>query len=85
MDNVPIKVCSGCGAEYSPDALICVDCGGTLVFPADARGHLAPLAEEEAGFLVREGVVDYVKELARELGRNGIRSAIVFHAPGPGT
>lgn len=81
----PIKVCPYCGAEYDAGAQLCADCGGKLVFQTNDRGDIAPLAREEAQALVREDAVGYLRELARELAARGIRSAIVFHAPAPGT
>ena len=85
MNDEPIKICRQCGGEYAPSAEICADCGGELIVAAKNGRDLPPLTAEEAPFLVREGSVAYLKELARELGGNQIRSAIVFHAPGPGT
>lgn len=85
MTNEAIKVCTHCGAEYDASAQVCADCGARLVFRTDERGDIAPLDESQAQALVREGGVDYLRELARELAGQGIRSAIVFHAPGPGT
>lgn len=80
-----IKVCSHCGAEYDASAQVCADCGAKLVFRTDDRGDIAPLSEKEARALVREGSLGYLRELARELAGQGIRSAVVFHEPGPGT
>jgi predicted amidophosphoribosyltransferase len=85
MTDQAIKVCSHCGAEYDASAQVCADCGARLVFRTDDYGDVAPLAEDEAQVLVREGAVGYLRELAREFAAQGIRSAIVFHAPAPGT
>jgi hypothetical protein len=85
MSAEPIKFCTHCGAEYDASAQECADCGGKLAFRTDERGDIAPLSEEEALALVREGSVGYLREVARELAGQGIRSAIVFHAPGTGT
>jgi hypothetical protein len=85
MNDEPFKVCRSCGAEYAPSAQECFDCGGQLVFRGSDGENIEPLSEDEAKSLVREGDVNYLRELAQELGRNGIRSAVVLHAPGPGT
>lgn len=81
----PIKICSHCGAEYDVGAQMCADCGGKLVFRTDDAGDIAPLAPEQAQALVREGAVSYLREVARELAEQGIRSAVVFHEPAAGT
>ncbi len=85
MNQEPFKVCPGCGGEYAASAQVCADCGGTLEFSGNKDGSDIPLTEEEAQAVVREGAVNYLQELARELAGKGIRSAIVFHAPAPGT
>lgn len=85
MNDESYKICRRCGAEYAPSAQECVDCGGELVFRGSGGENIEPLEEKEAAALVREGDATYLRELAQELGKNGIRSAILFHAPGPGT
>lgn len=85
MSSDAVKICSHCGAEYDASAERCADCGEKLVFRTDDHGDIAPLERDEAQALVREGGLRYLKELARELAGQGIRSAIVLHAPGPGT
>lgn len=85
MIGEPIKVCSHCGAEYDASAQVCADCGEKLVFRTDEHGDIAPLEQEKAQALVREGGLGYLRELARELAAAGVRSAVVFHAPAPGT
>ena len=85
MTDQMFKICSKCGAEYAPSALECVDCGGQLVWGGSEGANLEPLPVDEAQFLVRHGAANYLRELARELGKEGIRSAIVFLDPGKGT
>jgi hypothetical protein len=85
MRDQTFKICSKCGAEYAPSALECVDCGGQLVWGGSEGANAEPLKVEEAQFLVRHGAANYLRELARELGRDGIRSAIVFVDAGKST
>jgi ribosomal protein L40E len=85
MNEEPIKICASCGAEYSLEAVTCGDCGGKLVFPQEYEKLSIPLKEAEAQILIREGSVDYLRELAGLLEKNGLRSAIRFHGCTPGT
>jgi hypothetical protein len=85
MDQEPIKICSDCGAEYAVEAFSCADCGGKLVFSQEYERRSVPLEEEEAKFLVREGPVDYLRELGGLLQKKGIRVEIRFHGCAPGT
>ncbi len=85
MKEEPIKICSKCGAEYSPEAMVCADCGGELVFPSQYHERSVPLEEEQETILVRQGPADYLKELDVLLKKNGIRTAIRFHGCEPGT
>jgi len=85
MDETPIKICPQCGAEYSPEAVSCADCGGALVFSSEHQNRSVPPEEEEAQVLVREGSVSYLRELGELLQKNGIRSDIRFHGCAPGT
>jgi hypothetical protein len=85
MNELPYKICSSCGEEYSVEAITCVDCGGKLVFSTEYQKPLEPLEENEANTLVRQGQVKYLRELERELKNNGIRSEIRFHGCAPGT
>jgi ribosomal protein L40E len=85
MNEHPIKICSACGAEYSPDAVSCADCGGTLVFPQEYEKLSGPLEESETGVLVRQGPAGYLRELGALLQENGIHSEIRFHGCEPGT
>jgi len=84
MNEEPIKICSKCGAEYSPQALMCADCGGKLVWPNEYEKRFVPMEAEEAKALVREGSMRYVKELGRHLEKDGIRSEIRSHGVVPG-
>jgi predicted amidophosphoribosyltransferase len=84
MNEEPIKICSGCGAEYSVRAVVCADCGGKLVFPQDYEKRFVPLADEEERTLIREGSIHYLRELKGHLERDGIRSDIRFHGEVPG-
>lgn len=79
-----VKICSDCGAEYSPQAEVCADCGGTLISPRDYEARQVPLAQEEEKVLVREGPVRYLEELARHMNRKGIRSTVRYHGAVPG-
>ena len=85
MNEEPIKICSSCGAEYSLEAVTCADCGGNLVFPQEYEKRSVPLEEAEAGILIRQGSVGYLRELGVLLKKDGIRSAIRFHGCAPGT
>jgi predicted amidophosphoribosyltransferase len=85
MNEEPIKICSNCGAEYSPEALVCADCGGNLVFSQRHGEASAPPAAQEAEILVREGPGDYLEELGRLLKTRGIGHEIRFHGCAPGT
>jgi uncharacterized OB-fold protein len=85
MNEEPIKICSSCGEEYSPEAVTCADCGGTLVFPQEYEKRSIPLGEVEAEILIRQGPVGYLRELGELLKKNGIRSDIRFHGCAPGT
>ena len=85
MNEESIKICSGCGAEYSLEALTCADCGGTLVFPQEYKKRSVPLEEAEAEDLIRQGPAGYLKELGTLLNQDGIRSTIRFHGCPPGT
>jgi predicted amidophosphoribosyltransferase len=85
MNQEPIKICVNCGEEYSPEALACAECGGRLVFPQEYEKRSAPLEDEEARVLVRQGTVSYLRELAELLKKNGIRTDIQFHGCEPGT
>lgn len=85
MSDEPFKICASCGAEYSPDAQVCADCGGKLLFPEEYEKLSKPIAEGEELVLIRQGQVGYIKELQEHMRRAGIRSAIAFHAPPPGT
>ena len=85
MDEQPIKICSVCGAEYSPEALACADCGGALVFPREYEQRTVPLEQAEEHVLIRQGQVGYLRELAQLLNNNGIRTDIRFHGCEPGT
>ena len=85
MDEEPIKICSKCGEEYSLEAVTCADCGGTLVFPRQYEKSSVRLEEEEAVIIIRQGSVDYLKELGELLKKNGIRTDIRFHGGEPGT
>jgi len=84
MDYQPYKVCTSCGAEYAPDALECLDCGGKLEFRTMDGSDALLLPEEEATFLVRaDRSVGYVESLAGALGREGIRSLVLVVATEP--
>jgi hypothetical protein len=85
MDDTPVKICTYCGAEYSPEALKCAECGGKLVFSQEYEKYSVPLEDAEAIALVRQDTADYLKELSGFLAQNGIRSAIRFHGCPPGT
>jgi ribosomal protein L40E len=85
MNEEPIKICSKCGEEYSPEALTCVECGGKLVSPQEYEQRSVPLEDNEAQNLVRQGPADYLRELGELLKKNGIRSDIRFHGCPPGT
>lgn len=85
MDEEPIKICTKCGEEYSLEAMICAECGGALVFPKTHEERSAPLEEEEAKILIRQGSVNIIRELGELLEKNGIRSYIRFHGCEPGT
>lgn len=85
MDYQPFKVCTACGAEYGADAVMCVDCGGSLEFRTKDGSDALLLPEEEATFLVRADNFGYLQTLAGELGRNGIRSLVIFVAPETGS
>jgi ribosomal protein L40E len=85
MNEEPIKICSDCGAEYSPEAVTCADCGGTLVFPREYEKRSVPLEEEEAQTLIREGSAPYLRELGELMKKTGIRTDIRFHGCAPGT
>jgi hypothetical protein len=85
MNEEPIKICSNCGEEYSPEAFTCVECGGTLVLPQEYEKRSVPLEEEEARVLIRQGSVSYLRELSALLKKNGIRTDIQFHGCPPGT
>jgi ribosomal protein L40E len=85
MNEEPIKICSSCGAEYSLEAVTCADCGGNLVFPQEYERRSVPLEEAEEAILIRQGSVDYLRELGELLQKNGIRAAIRFHGCPPGT
>jgi ribosomal protein L40E len=84
MKQESIKICSKCGAEYSPEALMCADCGGELIWPNEYEKRFVPLADQEAQVLIREGSLRYLKELGGHLGTDGIRSEIRFHGEVPG-
>lgn len=85
MGEEPIKICSNCGAEYSLEALTCADCGGTLVFPQQYERRYEPLEDAEAEILIRQGQVQYLRELSELLKKKGIRTDIRFHGCAPGT
>ena len=84
MNEQPIKICLKCGGEYSPEALTCADCDGKLVFPEEYEKRSVPSEETEAESLIRQGAVNYLKELASLLKRDGIQSTIRFHGVPPG-
>jgi ribosomal protein L40E len=84
MNELPIKICSNCGAEYSHEAQICADCGGRLVFPESYEKRFEAPTEEEALVLVREASFGYLKELLEHLTKKGIRAGIRLHAATPG-
>lgn len=83
MTENPTKICSKCGAEYAPEAQVCADCGGKLVFSeAYAKGFEAP--KDDADLVcVREDRLGYLQELERHMNRNGIRTVIRFHGQVP--
>lgn len=85
MHDEPIRICERCGAEYSAEATTCADCGGALVFPRQKVKPAVPLKENEADTLIRQGQAGYLRELARLLEKDGIRSDIRFHGCPPGT
>ncbi len=84
MNHEEVKICAKCGAEYSPQALMCADCGGALVWPHQYEERFVPLADEEERVLIREGSMRYLKELRGHLEKDGIRSDIRFHGEIPG-
>ena len=75
-----IKVCSKCGEEYSPEAMVCVECGGRLVSEQEYERLQVPLTEEEERLVcVREDAFGYLRELERRLKADGVRSVIHLH------
>ena len=85
MNELPIKICSKCGGEYSVEAQACADCGGALVFPQDYEKHYEAPVEEEAFVLVREAPFGYLKELLEHLTKKGVCSGIRFHTQEEGS
>jgi hypothetical protein len=85
MNEHPIKICPVCGAEYSPEAVTCADCGGQLVFPQEYEKRSGPLEETDVGVLIRQGPEGYLRELGELLKKDGIRSEVRFHGCEPGT
>jgi ribosomal protein L40E len=76
MSDEPIKYCTGCGAEYAPEAVECVDCGGKLAWRTKGGGNALQLDEADATFLIRVDSAGYLERVAGELGKEGIRSAV---------
>jgi hypothetical protein len=74
----PIKTCPKCGGEYAPHGLVCADCGGPLVasLKREAAKPSQPLGEGDEGALVREGRLEYLKDLSRILSGENIRSFV---------
>ena len=60
MNEEPINICSNCGAEYSPEAQICADCGGKLLFPQEYEERFEAPSEAEELALIREGFFGYL-------------------------
>ena len=85
MDEEPIKICSDCGAKYALHAVTCADCGGSLVFPKDYEKRSVPPEDHEEVVLIRQGPLNYLKELGSLLNKKGIWSDILFHGCEPGT
>jgi predicted amidophosphoribosyltransferase len=85
MQEDPVKVCVYCRAEYALDAQSCADCGGPLEFPGGDSPRATPIEEGDAVVLVRQGAVNYLRELEQLLTRAGMPSGIRFHGSPPGT
>lgn len=81
MYQEPVKVCSKCGEEYSPEAMVCVECGGRLVMEEEYERMRVPLTgEEEQLVCVREDGYRYLDELRQRMKTDGVRSAIHLHS-----
>jgi predicted amidophosphoribosyltransferase len=85
MNQLPIKICSNCGVEYSADAQACADCGGKLVFPENYERLFEPLSEEDEPVFIRESPLGYANELKELMKKQGIRADIRYHPEPPGT
>jgi predicted amidophosphoribosyltransferase len=84
VNQHPFKICSKCGTEYSVEAQVCADCGGTLVFPQDYGKRFEAPAEGEDLVLIREATLGYLKELLELVAKKGIRAGIRLHDQEPG-
>jgi predicted amidophosphoribosyltransferase len=73
----PVKTCPKCGGEYAPHGLVCADCGGALVVKREVTEPSQPTGKEEESVLLREGRLDYLKDLSRLLSKERIGSLVV--------
>jgi predicted amidophosphoribosyltransferase len=85
MNEQRIKICASCGAEYAPDAQVCADCGGKLLFPEEYEKLFQPLTETDELVLIRQAPIGYINELMEHMRKAGIRAGIALHAQPPGT
>ncbi len=75
------RICPDCGTEYLPHIEKCADCGEALIWPEEierVREEKRRLAEKaaESEVMVREGDLDWMRELHAVLIQSGIPCAV---------